>query len=175
MNNLKSLSKKKILFIIILIAATFLIFMVIKENIRHHRLTQSMDQLTQELRSEGLSAAQSSGCGSGQGVYGPTGRSCSMSVVILERVNDESQIRQLEDRVKTSIEKTGKFEAENALAIKKIRESDPSVFWGSGYYFERYSSAGCGVNFRHNSTDVTARLSITCDDSSWFTRTFQFN
>lgn len=91
-----------------------------------------------------------------------------------DRVESLGQANLSLKRFKDTIESTDRYYPENALPVTVTNSENPMTH-GGGYYYERKTGTGCGASFDYKSEELSMRLRFTCDDSSWFTRTFQFN
>lgn len=164
--------KRKVILSVAGIGILLVAGLMVKENIRHHRLAASMDSLAAHLQTAGFSdVTQSNGCGRGQGPYGPAERSCSMSVVIIEKTKGIDHADLALDKFKKNIIVTGGFKVSVPLP-NSIIDSDSGLMHGFAAYTHTSTGTGCGVSFSYNEENFQTRMSIRCDDSSWFTKTF---
>lgn len=160
----------KILIILLILLGLFLGFMAIRDHVRHSHLDTSINALQASLRADGITTDKSSGCGRPYVEFGIGAKGCTISLTAKMHTATSSEANTFLATYAKSLMALQQFTVNQPLPSSVTDVNGLS--FGFASYYHKPTDTICGIDYRFEQTDKQTTIGFSCDDRSWFTRTF---
>lgn len=164
--------------IVLLLAVVFLVtlaFTGIRDTINQNRVSDSLDELHEQLTASGfVGVNKSEGCGRSERKFGHGPKRCNNGLNVRVRVGSEEEADEKLAAFAQAIEKSQDYQPDGfgGGLPDHVKSQDRSLTFnfGSRSYRHQKSGARCSGYYSYKNLEQTIDLRFDCDVTSWFVR-----
>ncbi|HET8709344.1 MAG TPA: hypothetical protein VFL85_03625 [Candidatus Saccharimonadales bacterium] len=138
--------------------------MTIRDSRRHAQLNSSINTLQAKLKTNGIDATKTSGCGSAYSEFGPNMKACSISLHATRPTSTVAEANKFLNLYAMSLRATSRFNARQPVPESVV--SRDGFTFGFATYYDKATKSVCGVDYDFDSSIKLTTIGISCNDKS---------